>query len=904
MTGVDAKILDEHWRAFRAAASGEDQAKPAGVALKPLLALVREDALLRGLTGDVAGRKLSAAMDRALGMIFERIQGEIGAKGSLALVATGGYGRGVLAPWSDIDLLILHRGFDKNTLKKVIDGLLYPLWDAGLTVGHGVHTVDSAFGLAKKDLSTRTAYLDHRFLAGDSAIVSTFREKYEQMRLKTLRQFVTGKVAEQAERRRKYSPARRSVEPDVKAGRGGLRDIDTVLWLFKYKYGEDLWSSSFAASILHHNDVKALRKALRFMQSVRMHIHLARGRGDDRLTFDLQPDIAERLGYAERPDANPAERLLRHYFVHVDNVVRISRIAVTRFEEAEAGVRQKGQEKIPKALMRDEVDGAVNARLRGKRLDFANPRALTKGPTDAFRLFRAQGKKEDLRLHPDALAEIQNAIPRFSRDGRDDPVIAETFLNILTKSISPLPALRSMAESGLLAWYLPMFARLNGRFEYGLYRRFSLEENVFQAVEALAELRTGELIDEHPIATGIVGDKRREAVFFLSVLFHEARWAQASRSEWAQTNRSAPGVERLVKRLAKRFQLSETDLNDVAWIAAQPTKLRHIVERRDMARRSVITGFAAEVGSLDRLNALLVVTVCHMRVVNPGAWTEWIATRLTALYHATAAFLADGEAGLDEWLEQGRRRTEEQLAVAAPDWTSSRRADFLDQLAGETTASLPPRVLGRATDLIDAADGRRHRAAVSAHLEGDWVEATVLAPDRSGLLADLSGALAALGVSVRLVKAIPLSDDRVLDIFVLRPNESSSQEETARLLPSLEKGLLAAAVNPPAKPAAPKRILGDRRKIFSVPVRVTLDTEAADDALLVEAEGRDRPGLLHDLTRTLSDIGVVIKSAHIVTYGERVVDSFYVQDAPGYKITNQRRLQTVERRVRACLAED
>ncbi|MBI1365310.1 MAG: [protein-PII] uridylyltransferase [Alphaproteobacteria bacterium] len=865
----------------------------AGARLKAILAERRRAITRDYARGDIAAEKFAECAEEAVLALYEagaRLFPELA--NGLAIAAVGGFGRGRLAPFSDIDLLFLEapKGPD---IRPLLDFILYPLWDAGLKVGHGVHTPASAVDFAKGDMVARTAYLDARRLAGPVALYADFAKRYDKLRKHTKKEFAAAKDRERDERHERSEESRFLAEPDVKEGKGGLRDIHTIRWLYKYDFERDIDDPKAPKKLLSTEDIRALKKCERFLWSVRFQLHDLRGRADERLSFDIQPALAARLGYHDRAGISAAERLMKHFFLNAMHIGRLTRIFSAKLEEQHLGLSPRALKALPKALLADEAGPKANLKLKFGRLAFDSPARARAHPVDFFRLFRAFAKRPDLDFHPDALAVVAAGVANVTTDVRNDPVVAKLFLATLTEAKDPVKTLRVMEETGLLGKYIPSFGKTIGRIEYGLYRRFSIDENVFQSIGVLKEIENGGAKALHPIATSILARAGDKAPFYVALLLHETAWSLRDKSPEA--------AERLVGRIARRLGLDADDAALVSWCVARRLDMVRTAERRNLAEPHAIARFAELVGDKRRLDLLLVLSVCHLRVVGVYSWDDWTRRQLTELYYGAEAWLAGGDKALDERLEERARKVREAAGALLKDWRASERDAFLDRLSGAMYRTVEPEMVARIADLARAAQEEGASAAVAARLAAGDVEAIVYADDRTGLLADLAGAVAAGGASVRAVQAMTTADGKAVDIFTIQSADGAPIEEP-ELVRRLHAKLLAAAKAAPKSAPEPARRFGDRRSIFEVKPAVRLDLEASAESVVVEAEGRDRPGLLHDLAAALAEIGVTIISAHVATYGERAVDAFYLQDAPGYKITNKRRLQSIERRLLSVLS--
>lgn len=866
----------------------------AGGVLKSIVEQRRRSAVNDFARGDVAAEKFGQAMNEAVAALFAagaRAYPEAAKK--LNLAAVGGFGRGLLAPYSDIDLLFLHASSEKE-FRPLLDYILYPLWDAGLKVGHAVHTPGSAVDSARGDLVTRTAYLDSRPIAGAPELYADFHKRFEKLRKGTKASFAAAKRKERDDRHERSEQSRFLAEPDLKEGKGGLRDLHLIRWLYKYEYDCAIDDPKAVKKLFSAEDMKAFKKCERFLWSVRVQLHGLSRRGDEKLSFDVQPALADRLGYADRRDMTAAERLMRHYFVNAMEVGRLTRIFSAKIEEEHLRLSPKALKVIPKALLKDEAGEKANLKLTYGRLNFDNAAKARRNPVDLFRLFRAYAKRPDLDFHPDALAIVTASTAAVTSEARRDPVIARLFLATLTEAKDPVETLRVMAETGLLGKFIPSFGKIIGRIEFGLYRRFSVDENVFQSIGVLAAIERGKAEAMHPIATGIVAGWKEKATLYVAALLHETAWSM--RGEGVEA------CERLVARIARRLGLAPQEADLAGWAAARHLVMALTAERRNLADPQAIARFAAMAGDQRRLDLLLVLSVCHFRVVGPYSWDDWTRRQLSELYYGASAWLAGDDAALEARLAERAREARAASAKLLSGWSARARDAFLAGVSDAMFRAADPAMIARIADLARAAAEEGANAAVAARLaEGD-IEAIVYADDRTGLLADLAGAVAASGASVRFVQVMTTEAGKAIDIFGVQSIDGEPIKD-AELVRRVHAKLLAAAKAPPLRPFEPSRRIGDRRGIFDVAPVVRLDLDASEQSLVVEAEGRDRPGLLHELTAALAELGVTIVSAHVSTYGARAVDAFYLQDAPGYKITDKRRQQSIERRLLGVLAD-
>ena len=887
--GFDLAVIEEGLAAAIAEQRAGRQHGAVGAAMRRAVVAARLDAMQCSDRGDRIARRLARSMEGIVRALFAVATP---ADAAVAICAAGGFGRGELAPFSDVDLLFLHDSRDEAALRPVLDAMLYPLWDSGLKVGHGVHTPKSAMQFVKDDVIGRTAYLDLKFICGAETLYRKFDDDFRKFRKRTASQFVAAKLAEQDERQAAAGSTRYLAEPDVKDGKGGLRDLQTIRWIYKYVYDGAIGENVEIDKILGPKNVRALLKTERFLWSVRAHLHDLRGRADEQLTFDIQPAVAERLGYADRKTMSATERLMRHYFVTAVETGRLTRILCARLEEESTKRLPRLPAFLPKKLQSDEAPGKPNIRIRGGRLDFNSAARARKTPRDFFRYFRAFSKHPKIDFHPDALALIADHVADVTSDVRKDPIVADLFKGVLEDSVDPVRTLRVMIETGLLSKYIRVVGDIVGRIQYGLYRQYTLDEQLLRAIAVYHEIRAGKLADEHPISTRVVKTAANPYVFTLALLLHETAWTVEGRSPSA--------AEKKIRRTARRLGLSSEEAAFAAWGATNHLLLVRTAERRNLTEAETIARFADQVGSVERLNMMVVLSTCHLRVVGHHSWDEVVRRQLTELYELATAWFEGGRAALQARLMRRAACAREEARTRLADWSDADKETFLAQLTDEMLRCVDSDIIVRFAYLARAAAEDRADAAVTVTPRDGDLECIVYADDRPGLLADIAGAVANAGLSVRSVQAMTTAEGRAFDIFAVQSADDTPADDPL-LARRLHETLLAAARATPKKRPELKRRLGDRRQIFDIEPVVRVEEEASPAAVVFEAEGLDRPGLLYDIASALGDLGVSIASAHVATYGERAVDAFYLTDAEGRKITDRKLLAKIEKALYGAL---
>ncbi len=815
-----AEVLRESWEAGRARAARRLDGGGDGVAV---------------------ARMYAAAADEMLGALW-RFSAEVlypapnpTEAERLSLIAVGGYGRGVLAPFSDLDLLFLRPWKSTPRSEQVAEFMLYVLWDLGVKVGASVRSVDESLALAKRDMTVRTALLEARPLAGDAALTDAFVGRFRTMVGKAdPRPFIAAKLEERDVRHRKAGAVRYRVEPNVKDGKGGLRDLNTLFWIARSLAPDSPLGARVLDDLLTARERRTFEESFDFLWRTRAHLHLVAGRAEEKLTFDLQPEVARRMGWRGRGDEPAVERFMRRYFIVARDVGALTRAMSAKLEAREQKKALSLSRLIRGRRRKIGIDGFV--RIAG-RLSVTGPEVFADDPAKLLVLFRT-ADRHDLDLHPDAFSAVSRSLGLMSPSLRRDPEAARAFLDILAHGQRPYRTLTLMNETGLLGRFLPEWGRIVGQTQFNMYHAYTVDEHTLQAVGIINDIQRGKLKAEHPNASEIVHRIADFEALMLAMLLHDV----GKGGDRGQLEDGAIAARRACDRLGLDPRRTEF----VVWLVRHHLALSDYAQKRDVSDPATVRAFAELVGDPERLRTLLVLTVADIRAVGPGVWNGWKGRLMRDLYLRTeAVFRGEDVSRVDPLAEYP-----ELVARAA-----------------ETGAAASV-VAGRDLDEDDLHPVTR---------------VAVAARDRPGLFADLALAMAAAGADVVGARVATAADGTALDVFELQDGAGAPYGRAEpRRLTRLTAALEAAARHGGARrPAAPRP--NPRRAAFDVRPVALIDLEESPDAAVVEVSGADRPGLLADVARVLADNGLSIRSAHIAGFGERAVDSFYVTDAEGRK---------------------
>ncbi|MCC5981869.1 MAG: [protein-PII] uridylyltransferase [Oceanicaulis sp.] len=854
-----------------------------------------------------AARALSGVMNAAIRALFDSIATDVDPEGAnapgLAVCALGGWGAGELAPQSDIDLLFLAGTPLREGGEGIVERMLYVLWDCGLNIGGGaIRTVDEAIALAREDVSERTALLDIRWVSGDERLVSTLKHKFAR----TLRAhdeiagFVSAKLSERDARVDRQGDSRYAVEPNIKDGKGALRDLQTIRWLAQVLYGNDAMERWVAGGLLTVQDVERYLKAEDFYWTVRFHLHALNARKDDRLTFDTQPEISTLMGYEDSEETLGVEDFMRDYFRRAIDVGALTRLVCAKLEADELKDPPAGIGRFLPADGAPDDEGLAEAgfAIRSGRLTFADPTVVEDDPVRLLTLFELAAARH-LDLHPDAVALVAHSLRLVDDDFRADQRAARSFFAILLEADDPRMTLRAMTEAGLLGAYIPEFGDIVARTQFNMYHRFTVDEHTLNALGLLREIERGRLAGDHPLATRIIHDITHRRALHLAVLLHDTGKGQG--------DQCIEGAERALVACA-RLGLDETETALVAWLIRSHLEMSDAAQRRDLSDPRTVLDFAGIVSNLERLRLLTVLTVVDIRAVGPGVWNGWKAQLIRDLYEATAAVLTgEGRAGEDEALARlharaDRARTLFRAEMERIDPAFGER--WSGQLDDSYWLSFAESDRLRHAAFVRAAEARGADVACGVRIDRrrSAAEVLILAPDRDGLFADIAGALALSGANVVGAQVATTAGGTAFDVFYVQ--EPGGKPYGWSDLAALDR--LKARVDTAAreglgeKHLIPARRVARREAAFTVTPYVKIEGKAADGALVVEASGRDRPGLLHDLARAITGLGLSVQAARIDGYGERAVDVFYVTEQ-GRKITDPKREKALKDALLAVL---
>ncbi|MCY1126180.1 [protein-PII] uridylyltransferase [Frigidibacter sp. RF13] len=806
----------------------------------------------------------------------------------LTAIAVGGYGRMELAPFSDIDLMFLTPYKMTGWAESVIETMLYILWDLKLKVGHASRTVKDCLRLGKEDYTIRTALLEHRFLAGEERLAVELRHRLRQDLFRTTgREFIEAKLDERSERHKRQGGQRYVLEPNVKEGKGGLRDLQTLYWIGKYIHGVGKAAELVAEGVFRREEYENFAAAEDFLWAVRSHLHRIAGRASDKLSFDMQVEVAARMGYQDAGGRRGVEHFMQDYFRHATRVGELTRVFLTAME-----ARHLKREASLVGLLRRRRKLPAGYVIDRGRLNIADPKTFIADKLNLLLIFE-EALRSGVLIHPEAMRVIAANLDLIDDEMREDREAVRIFLDLMLKHGNPERALRRMNELGVLAAFLPEFEPIVAMMQFNVYHHYTVDEHTIQTISILAQIERGELIEELPLSSSILEEGVNRKVLYVALLLHDI-------GKGRPEDHAILGAQ-IARRVCPRLGLTAEECETVEWLVRYHLFMSDMAQKRDIGDPRTVRDFAKVVKTKKRLDLLTVLTVCDIRGVGPNTWNNWKAMLLRRLHADTTVAL---ESGLESVNRE--KRTDEakrSLREALPDWDAK-------ELRAETGRHYDPYWQGLSTGahkifarLLKDIPDDEIRIDIEPDHDHDATRACFALADHPGIFSRLAGALALSGANVVDARTYTSKDGYATAIFWVQDGDGHPYDPARipRLKQTIEKILKGEVVA--------REALKDRDKIkkserqFRFPTHVTFDNEGSDIYTIIEVDTRDRPALLYDLTRTLASNNIYIASAVIATYGAQVVDSFYVKDMFGLKLHSKLKQESLEKKLRAAITE-
>jgi len=782
----------------------------------------------------------------------------------IALLAVGGYGRGELHPYSDIDLLLLlAANTDRQTLRTKIEGFLALLWDMGLEVGQSVRTADECAQDAKDDLTLTTNLMESRLLCGDKALHAQLLSATGSTALWPSAEFFLAKRREQRSRHAKYQDTEYNLEPNVKGSPGGLRDIQTLLWVARRHFGTLDAHVLVAEGFLLEGEYALLQRSQAFLWQVRYALHLIAGRAEDRLLFNHQSEVAELLGFRETDIKQRIERFMREYYRTVQSISELSELVIQHFEEA-----------ILNAGMQQPVRG-LNPRfsVRGDYIEASHRQVFSEHPPALLEIFLLLAQNPALKgIRAGTIRLLRHHLDLIDQAFRQNPQNTHCFIELFKAEQGIHRNLRRMSRYGVLARYLPEFGRIVGQMQHDLFHIYTVDAHSLLIIKQLRKLKWPELSEKFPLASKLTERIDKPYLLYLAALYHDiGKGSGRDHSEQGAIEAEA---------FCRRHHLPDNDRELLVWLVRQHLLMSVTAQRQDIADPVVIHEFASVVGDETHLNYLYLLTVADINATNPKLWNSWRASLLRQLYGETKRALRRGLQSPLKRAEQVRLTQSASLDILLRGGTDQDDAEQLWQQLGEG-------YFLRHT----AADVAWHTEAILQHAQDNGplvlirktsplqteggTQILIYAPRQQELFAVTVAAMDQLNLSIHDARIIRRSGF-TLDSYIVLNADGSQIGDDPQRIDDIRLNLSRSLQNPDEYPAIISRHVPRQLKHFAFPAEVKLTADAELNGSWLEIIAPDRPGLLARLGRIFLEFGLSLQNAKIATLGERVEDLFLI----------------------------
>ncbi|WP_028580748.1 [protein-PII] uridylyltransferase [Desulfogranum japonicum] len=832
-----------------------------------------EELWQQGVSGTELIRRYSDLADAYIIKTFQQAIDELQPKGQIALLALGGYGRRELYPYSDIDLLLVHDGRSRKWIKEVAEKLLYPLWDAGFDVGHSVRTVKGAIAFAKEDFVFQVALLDARLMAGSQELFDELYTRYVKKLLEGRRsQFVTTMEQFRAERRGKYGSHAYLLEPHIKEGKGGMRDIQAMFWVAKGVFGLQDVDAIESSGMISAEDKASFDVSYNMLVKIRNHLHYLRRRKDDQLVFEYQEEMAQSFGYLDQDGMRSVEHFMRDVYSHLQTIAVVTDLFFEHVQEI-LGLANQGSKE--KKLERSIV-------LRGGRIRLTNTEDIKAKPYILMRLFLQSGRME-VPLHHTARRAVTEHLYLVDDGFRKSKRVAGIFSEILVESGNIFQVLEAMLVTGLLTAYLPEFSGIESLAQHDLYHLYTVDRHQLQAVAEVHRLKE-EFAD-------VYHELEQPELLYLAALLHDI-------GKGKQTDHSERGAA-MIEVIGRRLKLTSQQCAVLAFVVRYHLFLPENAMRRDLSDQKFIHQTADLIGDVNKLAMLYLLTVADSRATGPSAWSSWKASLLSEFYLQIKTCL-EAECHLqvlpENTTHQGVAWLRDQLYDQLSG-SDSPRMD-VDLLPDDYLLSFTPEIILNHLRIHREQDHRLQQQVLLFPSAGmhSW-SLLLMSRDRSGLLAKFFGVLALHNLKVLAAQIFTWPDGTVVDVLEVTSTVGGDFEEQdwKKLEIDCNKAInYRLDIGSQLHSKMPPIGMAPSRQVQQLERKVLIDNKTSDKYTIIEVHGGDEYGTLYQLAQTMSDFSLDIHRARVATEVEQLIDVFYVTVSSGQKLLDPALIRRVE----------
>jgi len=788
----------------------------------------------------------------------------------MALVAVGGYGRGELHPHSDVDLQLLVEPGAAEPAREAIERFLLFLWDIGLEVGHSVRTVQDCIAESKQDITVATNLMESRRLLGSAPLYEAMREATGPDRLWPSRGFFEAKWQEQIDRHHKFHDTAYNLEPNVKEGPGGLRDIQMIGWVAKRHFGAETLAGLVEHGFLTGEEFEELRRGQSFLWKVRFGLHILAGRREDRLVFDHQRTLAQQFGYPEKGPRLSVEHFMKDYYRTVMELSRLNEMLLQLFQEEIIYADEPG-EALP-----------LSKRFQARKgfLEVTHDRVFEFYPFALLEMFLVLAQHPDVKgVRAGTIRLIRHNLHRIDEEFRADLRCRSLFMEILRQPAGVSHELRRMNRYGVLGAYLPPFGRIAGQMQHDLFHVYTVDEHTLSVVRNLRRFTVPGHADEFPVCSRLINRIPKPELLYIAALFHDIAKGRGG-------DHSTLGAKDAI-RFCERHQLSRYDTRMAAWLVRNHLLMSTTAQRKDISDPEVINDFAAQVGNLTHLEHLYLLTVADIRATSPTVWNSWKDALLVELYQATRRALRRGLANPIE-AEDIIRETQEDARELLEDTPVPAPAirGFWDRLGEDYFLRYSADEIRWHTQAVAAEGEDGPLVLIRQETERGGTEIFIYTPRAEGLFAQVTTALDQLGLNIHDARIIGSRDGYTLDTYIVLEEDGEPIADPRRVdeIRQTLEHLLSTSEKPPLTVS---RRLPRQLRHFPIPPQVSFEEDPHSDRTIMEVMASDRPGLLSKIGQALTGCGVMLQNAKVATLGERVEDVFFITDRQGRPLEDE-----------------
>lgn len=848
-----------------------------------------------GADGGKIVRSIAAMVDTLMKKLFHCIMSDVRGHGrgreQIALVATGGYGRGELNPYSDIDIMFLYSGKDGRRVEDIANKILYFLWDMRLDVGYSVRTVEDCIEMAESDMTVKTALLDSRFLCGSQPL-------FDELRRVTLTEimsrgsdaFIRRKITELETRREKYGSSVYLLEPNIKEGEGGLRDLHTALWIAKIRFKISDSRELVMKGVLSEEELETYNSCLSYLWRIRNELHYLADRRNDQLTFGDQSKVASFLGYRDTGNELGVEEFLRDYYLHATRVEQFWALMVSKCLR-----REEKSQGIMGFLVRRHI-GEGFFIIKGE-LWVPDEKSILENPARLMMLFE-YAQKHGVELSMQCKELVRKNLHLINDRFRRSREVNASFIAILRGFKGVAETLRLMHYLGFLIRFIPEFERVYCKAQHDLYHIYTVDTHSLFALEEIVRLRNGTHREALPLLSRLAGEVEKQGLLLLAVLLHDIGKGEGG-------NHSEKGAS-MIPTIARRMGLTKEDSERLEFLVRHHLLFAHIAQRRDLHDEKMIIQFARQMGTSENLKMLYLLTYADLKAVGPDVWTEWKAMLMEELYEKTFAVLERGDFKYEARSERVKNVRKKILEILVSEYPAGLVREELRALSTRHVLSNQPSALADHTRMLLTLGKSVFVSRIRHELEGGYSTFTICTLDTPGLFSMIAGVMAANGFNILGAQIHTSSNGKALDILQVNSPQGFAITDEVRwermeddlrhvIQGKVRVGALVEKRNRPT-------LLAEKVKP-RFPTVIDVDNDVSSDYTVIDIYTHDKVGLLYRITSTLSEMGLYIGVSKISTKIDQVADVFYVKDIFGHKIISEEKLTEIRKRLLAAIEE-